>query len=464
MYCDLLKRLISAETESEVDKIIDSHLMLSNENNWKPFGGFRGNFNQIHNQQGKAIPALVEKPINSIDAILIKKCRLAGIDPESSFAPKSINEAIEKFYGIKKGDFSDHPKLRREVAESIQILATGSKNNPNISIYDDGEGQHPVDFEDTFISLNKDNKLKIKFVQGKYNMGGTGAIPNCGSKKYQLIVSRKDPRLLNGKDDLYGFTLVRLHQVTSTGEYKNSWYEYCVDNNSSIFICKHKELDVGLFNRKFVSGTFIKLFNYDLPRRSDVTLDLWRDLNRYFYAPAFPILLHEKRSFKGKSPTKLMLGNRLRIMIDERDSKEHTFPITVATKGVKFPGEITVFKDSVDKDEFVNRMAVVFTINGQVHDHLTNSFITHSAKLPYLSGCILVSFDCSAIPTHIREEIFMPSRDRMRDNALTRQLKDDIAKELRDNTYLRQLNEHRRDQKIFQNPKDKVFRPFLTYL
>lgn len=51
----------------------------------------------------------------------------------------------------------------------------------------------------------------------------------------------------------------------------------------------------------------------------------------------------------------------------------------------------------------------------------------------------------------------MASRDRMRDNTLTRNLKEDIARELRDNDFLRQLNEKRRDEKIFQNPKDDNF-------
>ncbi|MCU0651394.1 MAG: hypothetical protein MUC39_00400 [Candidatus Omnitrophica bacterium] len=458
---ELLTELIKAEDEKAVDKIISNHSILSKDENWKPYGGFRGNFSQIHNQQGNAIPALVEKPINSIDALLLKHCKLKGIDPESDRAPKSIDEAIEQFYGIKKDLLSELPESkRREVAESIQIIATGSRNQPNVCIYDDGEGQHPTDFENTFLSLNKDNKLKIKFVQGKYNMGSTGAIPNCGEKKYQLIISRKHPQLLNGKEDMYGFALVRLHKAIGVDVYKNSWYEYCVDKDGKIFCFMTKELDVGLFKRKYISGTFIKLFNYDLPRPSDITLDLWRDLNRYLYAPALPILLYEKRfeeRGKGRTPTKPMLGNRMRIMIDDRDLKEKTFSLSVNTSGIKSSGEVTVFKNNVDKGEFVDKLAVIFTVNGQVHDHLTNAFITHTAKLPYLSGSLLVNFDCSSIPTSIREEIFMASRDRMRDNTITRNLKEEIARELRDNDFLRQLNERRRDEKIFQNPKDDNF-------
>lgn len=455
----LLLSLVKAESEEEVQSIISRHPLLSKDEYWKPYGGFYGNFSQIHNQAGNAIPALVEKPINSIDALLMKECQLKGIDPESDEAPKSIREAVEKFFGIKGGNFTEiSDTKRREIAENIQIIAEGSRKNPNIIIYDNGEGQHPKDFEKTFVSLNKDNKLKIKFVQGQYNMGGSGVLPNCGENKFQLLLSRRHPKLLNGKQDLYGFTLVRLHQVDTIGEYKNSWYEYCVDKNRQIFTFpKDKELELGLYRRKFDYGTYIKLFNYDLPNPAVITLDLWRDLNRYLYAPALPIILYENRAYGGKTATKLMLGNRMRVMIDDRDKKETTFSMEINFKGMKFPAETTIFKDSTDKGQFIDKQAVVFTINGQVHDHLTNAFITTSARLPYLSGYLLVNIDCTNISPHVRNELFMASRDRMRDNTIARKLKDEVANELRDHDILRQLNEKRRDEKIFQNPKDEEF-------
>jgi len=455
----LLLSLVKAESEEEVQRIINHHPLLSKDEYWKPYGGFRGNFSQIHNQQGNTIPALVEKPINSIDALLMKECQLRGIDPEIGKAPKSIQEAIEKFFGIKGGNFTEISATeRRKIAENIQIIAAGSRRTPNIIVYDRGEGQHPKDFENTFVSLNKDNKLKIKFVQGQYNMGGSGVLPNCGENKYQLILSRRHPKLLNGKKDIYGFTLVRLHQVTTIGVYKNSWYEFCTDKDGQIFTFPaDKELDLGLYNRTFDYGTYIKLFNYDLPNPSDITLDLWRDLNRYLYQPALPILLYESRGYKGHTPTKLMLGNRIRIMIDDREMKETTFSMIINFKDMKFPAEVTIFKDNTDKQEFIDKLAAVFTINGQVHDHLTNAFVTSNAKLPYLSGSLLINIDCTAISPHIRNELFMASRDRMRDSTIARTLKDEIAKELRDHDILRQLNEKRRDEKIFQNPKDEEF-------
>ena len=47
---------------------------------------------------------------------------------------------------------------------------------------------------DTFLSLDKSNKLRIPFVQGKFNMGGTGVFEFCGPNGLQLIVTRRNPR------------------------------------------------------------------------------------------------------------------------------------------------------------------------------------------------------------------------------------------------------------------------------
>ena len=57
----------------------------------------------------------------------------------------------------------------------------GEKPDPNIGIVDRGEGQSPRRMPNTILSINKTNKLKVPFVQGKFNMGGTGALSKCAS-------------------------------------------------------------------------------------------------------------------------------------------------------------------------------------------------------------------------------------------------------------------------------------------
>ncbi|KPJ62041.1 MAG: hypothetical protein AMS15_05180, partial [Planctomycetes bacterium DG_23] len=200
----ILFKLTTAAAEDEVKELIENNGLFRN---WRPYGGYSANFNTFHNQQQNQVAALIEKPINSIDAILLKECKLKHIDPKSTQAPKTMQQAVEVFFGIKKGDFSEvGQKRRRELSNNIRIIAEGSKEQPNIIIVDNGEGQLPRDFPDTFLSLHRENKIDITFVQGKYNMGGTGVMRFCGRYHYQLIVSRRTPELLtNGQRDEWGF-------------------------------------------------------------------------------------------------------------------------------------------------------------------------------------------------------------------------------------------------------------------
>ncbi len=216
-----LLKLVSASSEVEVKQIIEGDAILNNQQNWRPYGGYYGNFDTIYNQQENSANSLAEKPINSIDHLLLKECKLRSIDPEADEAPKSMQEAVELFFGIKKGDFSEvGQRKRRELASNIMIIAEGARERPNMVVANTGEGQHPSNFENTFVSLHRGNKDKIRFVQGKYNMGGTGVLAFCGEYHYQLILSRKTQELLHhNQDDRWGFSLIRLHIVTGPSPY-----------------------------------------------------------------------------------------------------------------------------------------------------------------------------------------------------------------------------------------------------
>lgn len=196
----LLLQLISAQSEHEVKKIIALDTVLSDETNWKPYGGYESNFNTINNQAKNSVAALAEKPINSIDALLLKECKLRGIDPEGRQAPKSMKESIELFFGIKSGDFSDlADKERRRLANNILIVAEGDKKRPNLIIADKGEGQNPDDFEETFLSLHRGNKNKILFVRGNtiwveagFSQTAASIITSLFFQERPLICSQKD--------------------------------------------------------------------------------------------------------------------------------------------------------------------------------------------------------------------------------------------------------------------------------
>lgn len=458
---EIFWKFFNADTEHEVDKILCSNSIFKDPKNWKPYGNNKGNFGTFESQQNHPVPALIEKITNSIDAILIKECKLKGIDPKSKDAPKSMNSAVELFYNVKDGEIGELTgQQRRELAENIQILAVGDNSQPSIIIYDCGEGQTPENFEHTFLSLHRNNKTNIHFVQGKYNMGSTGAVVFCGDNKYQLIGSKRCKELENSNID-FGFTIVRRHPLSKDEEYeygKATWYEYfCPEGEIAHFPID--ELDFGLYNRKFSYGTIVKLYSYQLPRgsRSDVTLDLWRDLNQYMFHLPLPISVYEKRDYAGKTPSKPVLGNRTRITIDSRDKIETSISFNIPKEeGLgEIPIEVILFKPGVDHGEFIKNKSIIFTQNGQVHGFEGQSFISQDLGFSLLKKYLLVHVDCTEIPTTIRQDLFMSNRTHLKQGPKTETLRDAIIEVLKKSSELKRLNNERKNSLLHDTESDK---------
>ena len=437
----LFEELYFAKTEDEVDKIIEAHPDIFIQKNWRPLGGNENNFGVIENQQSSPIAALIEKITNSIDAVLMKKCLEAGIDPKSGQAPKSMEEAKAKFFENHK-DW-DLSSFRKQQAESIQIIADGPRFNTSLIIYDDGEGQSPEKFEDTLLSLLSGNKNEIHFVQGKYNMGGSGAIVFCGKKRYQLIGSK---RYDNTGD--FGFTLIREHPLSKEEERvkKNTWYEYLkVDGEIPAFHAVQQ--DLGLYNRRFRTGTIIKLYSYDLPTgsRSVISRDLNQSINEYLFEPILPVITVDKKERypNDRNLERDLYGLKRRLeqddskYVEERfseDFDDETFgkmKVTCYVFRTKIDDRtVKETKETIRREFFKNNMSVLFSVNGQVHGHYTSEFITRSLKLNLLKEHLLIHVDCTNMNLAFRKELFMASRDRLKDGDETRRLRKFLADKL----------------------------------
>src|SRR5262249_49472815 len=128
-------------------------------------------------------------------------------------APQSMRRAIERWYGDLSEKAEQTPNEIRAIAEENLVLyATGSRARPCLSFYDAGEGQLPENFPSTFCSLiygsdEGSYKGAVPFVQGRFNMGGTGVLPFCGDdRKMQLIASRV-PSDVQSAPHEWGFTV-----------------------------------------------------------------------------------------------------------------------------------------------------------------------------------------------------------------------------------------------------------------
>jgi hypothetical protein len=454
---EIFTKLYSAPTEEVVDEVLrhyEAH--FSNPSNWNPLDGNESNFGVIENQQSSPIAALIEKLTNSVDAILMRKCHEAGINPKSPEAPKSMEEAIKRFFHPVNETWYLSP-ARQKQAEEIQILADGPRMNTSLVIYDNGEGQHPQDFEKTFLSLLKGNKNEIAFVQGKYNMGGTGALVFCGKRRYQLIGSKK----YNGEGH-FGFTLVRKHPLSEPElkTRKHTWYEYLkIDGEIPNFPIE--TLNLGLKDRQFKTGTVLKLYSYDLPggARSVISRDLNQSINEFLFEPALPIYTIDKpeRYPHDRNLARELFGLKRRLEQDDSKYIEDSFSedyesseigkmkITCYVFRNKIEGKtVKESRETIEREFFKNNMSVIFSVNGQVHGHYTSEFITRSLKMPLLKSHLLIHVDCTHMLLNFRNELFMASRDRLKGADETRLLRERIG-DLLNKSKLQDIYRSRKD-------------------
>ena len=452
VFCELYRAATEVQLESALLLLSKSVPQVS----WRPLDNNESNFGVIENQQSSPIAALIEKITNSIDAILMRKCYESGINPKSAAAPKSMEEAIQKFFHSEHATWNLGPP-RQQQAEEIQIHADGPRMNTSLVIYDNGEGQHPADFEKTFLSLLKGNKNEIPFVQGKYNMGGTGAIVFCGKRRYQLIASRR----FDGTGD-FGFTLVRKHPLTDAEAVtrKNTWYEYLkIDCQIPSFPIE--TLDLGLRGRMFTTGTVIKLYSYDLPggARSVISRDLNQSINEFLFEPALPIYTIDKedRYPHDKNLARELFGLKRRLEQDDSKYVQDTFSeeyesaemgrakVTCYVFKTKIEGKsVKESREAIEREFFKNNMSVMFSVNGQVQGHYTSEFITRAIKMPLLKSHLLIHVDCTHMRMAFRGELFMASRDRLKGADETRMLRELLA-DLLSKGKLLEIYKHRKD-------------------
>jgi len=456
---DLFKLLYFSPTEEDVEKVIQNYPEFFKDENWFPLGGNENMFGIVRNQQSSPIAALVEKLTNSIDAILTKKCLEKGIQPDSNDAPQSMEEAINVFYTDYKN--WDLKQNRRRQSEEIQILADGPPRNTSVIIYDNGEGQHPERFEDTFLSLVKGNKINIQFVQGKYNMGGSGALVFCGKKRFQLIASKRYDNTGN-----FGFTLIRQRKISDSGtNRRSSHFEYLkIDNQIPNFPIT--DLDLKLHGRSFKTGSILKMYSYQFPTGySGFAQELNQSLNEFLFEPVLPILTVDKKErYPNNKVLELdLFGLKRRLeetqsdYIDTYFSEEYVDELFGKAKITCYVFKPKLEKYDVKKSKdvirgrfFKNNMSVMFSINGQVHGSFTAEFITRTLKFNLLKDSLLIHVDCTGMDPDFREELFMASRDRLKDGPESAALREYIGKKLK-KSYLEEINRKRKENIGLEN-------------
>lgn len=468
----LCQSLICADSEQEVINILEDAGYWNNDLVWRSFDDNDNNWSSMGNQMSSPDAALIEKITNSVDARLINECLVLGKDPESDLAPPSIKEAVKMFFG-GTGRLKDWTiRERAEIAKGITLTATGfraSEGNPCFSIADCGEGQTPLAMPFTFLSLSKRNKQGIHFVQGKFNMGGTGVLKFCGHHNLQLILSRRNPTIVSlapkDKTDYdWGFTIVR--RFDPDRKRRNSMFVYLAPNSADLRpyrgdILHFSSISMPIFpedNKPYVResewGTLIKLYEYTGYKSHILMKDgLLRRVDLLLPEVALPIKLHECRiGFKGadeRSFSNTLNGLTVRLEDDKANNLEFepsTFSSVVGLEPIG--GIIYAFKKE-KADTYRKNEGIIFTNNGQTHGHLKPDFFKRKkVGMSYLADSLLVIVDCSDISGRAREDLFMNSRDRLSDVELRYKIEEELEIILKNHPALTALKERRRREEI----------------
>lgn len=482
--------LLHADTEKEVIEILRKKGLWDDPKLWRYYGDREDNFSTIGNQQSRPEAALVEKVVNSVDAVLMNECWLRGMSPEDPSAPKSIHEAVALYFArdAKKTDTLGHieywsDQKRTEVSRLITLAATGARaasdgsTKPCFTIADAGEGQMPNSMPLTLLSLDKKNKRRIQFVQGKFNMGGTGVHQFCGRHNLQFVVSRRNPDILKSvtsdSDHMWGFTVVR-REDPPLGQ-RSSEYTYLAPigigaerkpRMGEVLRFDSQSLPIfpdgkNPYGREAKWGTAIKLYEYHatgfrtMMFRKDGLLSR---LDILLPEIALPIRLYECRDYRGHAGSfeTTVSGLTVRLEDNKAENLEEDFPTTCQfmARGERMVAKVYAFKKA-KAETYRKNEGIIFTVNGQTHAFLPLSFFSRkSVGMGRLDDSILVMVDCSDLSGRALEDLFMNSRDRLRNGDLRDAIERELEIMIKDHQGLRDLRERRRREEVESKVRD----------
>jgi hypothetical protein len=486
----LFDRLLKADTEAEVIAILKAAGYWENPTVWRFYGDQPENWATVGNQQSRAEQALIEKGTNSIDTKLIAAARLAGLPIHGDDAPQSVFEARDLLFGEQLKDIE-------KLSNSITIAATGNRRRPSITIVDDGEGQTPSDMPNTILSLHRGNKNSIPFVQGKFNMGGSGVLEFCGvDHNVELVLSKRNPLLLPNDaedgDSHWSFTIIR-REDPSPASPRASRFTYLApgpadaQGNGTLLSFAAPTLPIfptknQPYARAAAWGTLFKLYEYAIRAATNMMLEggLMGRVRILLPEPALPIRFHECRDYAGdpnRSFDTPMAGLIYTLEEDRKNPKRQNVEwfdkFDIDIDGERFTGRIYLFrkrgKDANGKAEknpaesYRKDEGIVFTYNGQCQAFFSKDFFRRKAvRQDYLWDSLLVFIDCSAISIRAHERLFMPNRENLRHGDLKFRLEKEIEEKLRYHEELKQIASDRRKDELSENPEvSETFEKFV---
>ena len=458
-------RILSAESEREVETIVESDPDLADASNWHPIDGRNTNFNVVTNQASTGSKALTELCTNMVDAVLMKHAHMKGVSLTGSTAPQSVIAGVRELVrlpGARSGILSqvDDERYLREFAEENLVIGVtgGTRRDQSLcfTFVDNGEGQHPSDFEETFLSLSKGNKSDIPFVQGKYNMGSSGVLTYCGRRWYKLIVSRR-----HDESREWGWTLVRRRPGEGMPVAEYFKLERIPSFTASELYPMN--LNGGEPDEKvrLSTGTIVKLYDYNLESAASFR-NIRESLNENLVSTVLPFRLMDYRY--QPDPRR---GGRRALGVDERPLNGMEFLL------LRRDGDDAVENDAYEpgSEQFIgniehpdlghisvraivlsrelpgwlrsprNTSRVFHAVNGQVQFKQNRAYLSQSCRFPGLKDRIVVIVDSSDLSEAAHNDVWKGDRENIRRTAVGQLYTEEVTRLIRNSEYLSELQQ-----------------------
>lgn len=441
--------LLSAVSTTDVEQVLHD---LDSQIEWVPLGNNPDNFGPI-SIGADPFDGIAERITNAIDAIVEAEVELRP-ELKSCATPR---DAIEAIFGFEEGNLKSVADEKiRDLASKINVrfLESGSPKRPTVEIVDEGIGQHPEDFPNTLLSLNRGYKVSKFYLIGAFGQGGQTSFAHSS---YAIVVSRRHPRLLRGgQADLVGWTIVRYHDPsTATEFFKQGRWEYCVSKGArQIFTVPPSAV-----RRAFPNGTLIRLVSYNLPRGSSDVLQsvstAWSYLSQALFDSVLPIRLHEARGrFEQRSQPLTGLARRLwrggrgdRVLVSKSDS--YTLDLDLyGTAKVNYwalspANELDRWSD-IKRGYVSSGQCVFVTLNGQRQGVESPTFLRDRVGLTYSHDYLIVQIDCDRLSKAAKKSLFSSTRDRLIDSDFRDTLFEEVVQFLRQDRNILAFERERR--------------------
>ena len=485
----ICRKLLDAESEADVQALIDLTPEMANPKNWRPLDGRETNFNVTSNQASDGGKALTELMTNMVDAVLMKYALRKGIDPKGKNAPATMHEAVDtlikKLRGGKLSSLESKDPWLRSFAQSHLIIGvTGARSKrrglPCYTFVDNGEGQHPDAFEKSFLSLSTGNKKDIPFVQGKYNMGSSGVLSYCGFKWFKLVVSRR----YDGTGP-WGFTLMRKRPGGGIPV-----AEYFVLPSSKIPSFTEDALypfvkgDGKRYEGVHLStGTVIKLYDYQIGSRFASGFRGSREaLNENLVETILPFRILDFR----QTPDPKRTGERaegidarpfygMEFLLlnsqkeedntdgepDTEDEAAGTSLMAVSNDKYLDLGQITISAIRLKRHlpgwlkPPTSNNRVFHAVNGQVQFKQTRGYLSQSCGFPALKDRVIIIVDASDLSFEAHNEVWKGDREHIRNTIVGERYQEVVTAAIKESKALQQLQHEVAREELEQAAKSE---------